>query len=269
MFRLFVIVSLLSFIGCRAQIHHGLEEREANELVSVLVGRGFDAKKVPEKGKKPTWAVEVPDDKATDALRVLTELKLPRAPRTTTRDVAAQGSLVETPGAERLKQLEAQEGDIEQSLETMDGVVSASVELVVPAPPRPGQQAVPSKASVLIRAQAGASERLLAQKGELKGLVAAAVDGLVAEEVVLLVDTVQPLVSAQETTSAQGSLRGLVIALGAGVSLLAVLLIGLTFLYQRERRKLRAAQAHVTQPLPAAPTAPRPTVNPSVQRKVA
>jgi type III secretion protein J len=132
------IAALLLLTACRAQIQHGLDERDANEIVTELHARGFDAQKVPEKGKKPTWAIELDDGKATDALRVLTELKLPRKPRKTTQALVESASLIETPSAERLRQLEAQEGDLEEALETMDGVKSAAVELVVAAPPRPG-----------------------------------------------------------------------------------------------------------------------------------
>ncbi|MBE2254108.1 MAG: flagellar M-ring protein FliF, partial [Myxococcus sp.] len=138
--RLPLLLIGLLFVGCRSQIQHGLEERDANEIVTELTSRGFDAKKVPEKGKKPTWAIELDDAKSTEALRVLTELKLPRKGRKTTQALVETASLIETPQAEKLRALEAQEGDLEESLETMDGVKAAAVELVVPAPPRPGAQ---------------------------------------------------------------------------------------------------------------------------------
>ena len=80
MFPRTLLLSLVVFFaGCRSQIQHGLEERDANEIVTELTTRGFEVKKVPEKGKKPTWAIELDDDKSTDALRVLTELKLANA----------------------------------------------------------------------------------------------------------------------------------------------------------------------------------------------
>src|SRR3954468_6375102 len=93
--RFVALMVALLLAGCRSQIQHGLEERDANEIVSALVSRGFDTRKIPEKGKKPTWAIELDDDHATDGLRVLTELKLPRPPRMTTREVTAQVGLIE------------------------------------------------------------------------------------------------------------------------------------------------------------------------------
>src|SRR4051812_45488699 len=158
-----LLAAVLAFSACATQIQHGLEERDANEIVSALVARGFEVKKVAEKGKKPTWAIELDDAQATEAMRVLNELKLPRPARLKTQSLAQSVGLIDTPAAERLRQLEAQEGDIEESLETMDGVASVSVELVVPPPPRPGQVSVPSKASVLVRAQPVALEKLQMQ----------------------------------------------------------------------------------------------------------
>lgn len=261
--RSFLITAALFFCACSTQIQHGLDERDANEIVSALVARGFEVKKVPEKGKKPTWAIELEDAQATEAMRVLNELKLPRPARLKTQTLAQNVGLIDTPSAERLRQLEAQEGDIEESLETMDGVASVNVELVVPAPPRPGQVAVPSKASVLLRVQPIALEKLQMQRGELKALVAAAVDGLNPDDVVLVIDPVTiPIVPAKEETSS--GMRPLVIVLGLSLSVVAMLVVFLAWRLRSSKRAVAGATPPVQAPLPQ-----RPVINPSIQRKVA
>jgi type III secretion protein J len=266
--RPLAVVLLLVLAGCRSQIQHGLDERDANELVSVLVARGYDAQKVAEKGKKPTWAVEVDDAHATDAMRVLTELKLPRPRALTTKEVVSQTALIETPGAERLRQLEAQEGDLEQALESMDGVTSAAVELVVPPAARPGQPAQASKAAVLIRAVPEAVVRLGEQKAELRALVAASVDGLKSEDVVLVIDAVVSQVPAPVEPPSSG-LRTLVVALGLAVSVLAGLLVALA-LKLRRKTEIAAPATHATSTAPASqPASPKPTINAAVQKKAA
>ena len=273
------IVALLALLaaGCRSQIQHGLDERDANELVTALVSRGFDARKVAEKGKKPTWAIELDDEHATDALRVLSELKLPRPPRMTTREVTSQVGLIETPGAERLRQLEALEGDIEQMLEGMDGVASAGVELVVPSPPRPGQPAVSSKASTLLRVTPASLERLQQQREAIRALVAGSVEGLKADDVVVMIDPVTSQVSLPFVAEPQPD-RLRVVVVGMGV-LLTALASALVVLALRLRRNTALVNAK-TQPagvavLTEAPVARatigsgRPVVNPNVQRRVA
>ena len=261
--RSFLITAALFFCACSTQIQHGLDERDANEIVSALVARGFEVKKVPEKGKKPTWAIELEDAQATEAMRVLNELKLPRPARLKTQTLAQNVGLIDTPSAERLRQLEAQEGDIEESLETMDGVASVNVELVVPAPPRPGQVAVPSKASVLLRVQPIALEKLQMQRGELRALVAAAVDGLNPDDVVLVIDPVTiPIVPAKEETSS--GMRPLVIVLGLSLSVVAMLVVFLSWQLRSSKRAVAGAAPPVHAPPPQ-----RPVINPSIQRKVA
>lgn len=258
---LFAAALLLS--ACSTQIQHGLDERDANEIVSALVARGFEVKKVPEKGKKPTWAIELDDAQATEAMRVLNELKLPRPARLKTQTLAQSVGLIDTPSAERLRQLEAQEGDIEESLETMDGVASVAVELVVPAPPRPGQTAVPSKASVLVRVQPMALEKLQMQRAELRALVAAAVDGLHADDVVLVIDPVIiPSPPMREEPSS--GMRPLVIVLGVALSSVAMLLVFLSWRLRAARRMAAPVAA-----VPSAPAPQRPVINPALQRKVA
>ena len=271
-----ILVALLA-TGCRSQIQHGLEERDANEIVTALVSRGFDARKVSEKGKKPTWAIELDDEHATDALRVLTELKLPRPARTTTREVTSQVGLIETPGAERLRQMEALEGDIEQMLEGMDGVASASVELVVPAPARPGQTAVSSKASALLRVHPPGLERLQQQREAIRALIAGSVEGLKSDDVVVMIDPVTSQVSSPFVPEPPADrLRIVVVVMGV---LLTALASALVVVALRLRRNTALSNAKTEPAAPALATPPqaprvatmagRPIVNPNVQRRVA
>jgi type III secretion protein J len=268
-----VLAALVALLlsACTAQIHHGLEERDANELVSVLVSRGFRAQKVPEKGKKPTWAIEVDEERAADAMAVLIGLALPRPARATTKSLMQSAALIETPGAERLRQLEAQEGDLEEALETLDGVAGASVELVVPAPPRPGAPVAPSRASVLIRVRPEAEERLNQRRGELRALVAGSVEGLGADDVVLVIDPVSlapPLVEER-----RDGLHALVLGLALALTVVAalVVLLGWRLRRARARELLPPPVAAVAQEksVVVAPQLQRPVVSAGVQRKVA
>jgi type III secretion protein J len=249
-------LAALLLTACSTAIQHGLEERDANELVSVLVTRGVHARKAPEKGKKPTWAVEVEEEETTLALQVLTELKLPRPPRSTLRSLVQSPGLIETPAAERLRQLAGQAGDLEQALETLGGVTQASVELVVSSPPRPGQAGTPSKAAVVLRVRPEALEHLTQQRPELRALVAGGVEGLKADDVVLVLDpvTLDPALPARP---AEGS-RPLVLALTAGVSLASVVLVALALVLRRRREAPRTAAPtrsgrEATPPPPARP----------------
>src|SRR5690349_5621029 len=101
------LVAALWLAGCSTQIQHGLDEKQANEMQTALAGRGIQAQKVAEQGKKPTWAIEVDDDRAAEAVRVLTELGLPRARPQGFEEVFGKSSLVPTATEERVKYEEA------------------------------------------------------------------------------------------------------------------------------------------------------------------
>jgi type III secretion protein J len=242
--------------GCSAQIQHGLDERQANELQTVLVERGFDAKKVPEPGKKPTWAVEVPEDKATDAVRVLSELGLPRPRTEGFGDVFGKGSLVPTPTEERALYLQALSGELARTLESAEGVVSARVHLVLPPPARPGTSPALAKASAFVRVRPGAADRVSAARDELKAVLAGAVEGLSPEAVTLVVSEVETSVKAPSgPPAAVTRLRVLVIVLGITVSALAMVM---TYLAVRLRHARATPTAEPVAQGPVKPVAGSP-----------
>lgn len=215
-------------------MQHGLRERDANEAVAALERNGLDAAVIREDARPPTWAVAVTRDSAADARAILAELRLPRAGRATTRDILLPTGLIDTPSAERGRTLEAHEGDLEETLETMDGVIGASVEIAVPLAARPGEMTLPTKAAVLLRIDPNAVERIARAREEVKALVAAATVGLKQDDVVLITDVVTLQRRRERTPEATTAWRAT-----AALAALAVGALGIAALWQR-RRKPRA-----------------------------
>jgi type III secretion protein J len=262
--RYLFLLLLLGVTACRERIQHGLDERQANELQTVLVGRGLDARKVPETGKKPTWAIEVTDEQASNAVRILAELGLPRPVAETGCDVFGGGGLVRTPVEEQVCRVRVLERGIEKTLQTLEGVLLARVHLVMPPPPRPGQVPVLAKASAMLRVEPGHAAELRKSSDGLQALIAGGVEGLAPDAVSLMVDEVQ--LEAQPLphpgTSPLARLRVLLAILGVVVTGLAVALVFVTL-------RMRHYRARAETP-PAAPPVPaRPVVTPSATRKVA
>jgi type III secretion protein J len=251
----------LLLAGCKARIQHGLDERQANELQTVLLERGLAARKVSEEGKKPSWAIEVDDEHAADAVRILAELGLPRPKTDSFNDVFGKGSLVPSATEERALYLQALSGELSRTLESMEGVTFARVHLVLPPAPRPGQPATPAKASAFLRVRPGSSERITQAREELKALVAGSVEGLSPEAVTLVVNEVSTLVSPPPVDpSPLVRLRALAIALAGAVSLLALLMVLLTLRLRHYRRALEKV-------LSAPILSPKPVVSPAATRK--
>lgn len=261
------VAALFMATACSQPIQHGLDERQANEIQSVLVERGLSAEKVAEPGKKPTWAIEVPRDQSTDAVRILSELGLPRPRSEGFSEVFGKGSLVPSPTEERALYLQAISGELSRTLESVDGVVSARVHLVLPPPPRPGIPAAPAKASAFLKVRPGMNDRVSRMKDELRALVAGGVENLDVGQVTLVVSEVSTTVPAHPAPASawRTPLRAAVAGLGATVSLLSLALVWLALRLRRGRT--RAEEPRRPPPQRAA-AAPSPGTAP-VARKVA
>ncbi|CAM3565433.1 flagellar M-ring protein FliF [Corallococcus sp. ZKHCc1 1396] len=265
--RCLLFLLLLGASACRERIQHGLDERQANELQTVLVERGLDARKVPEPGKKPTWAIEVTDAQSSDAVRILAELGLPRLAVESGCDVFGGSGLVRSPLEEQVCRVRAMERELEKTLQTVDGVLMARVHLVVPPPPRPGQAPTPSKASAMLRSAPGSASRVRKSADTLRELIAGGVEGLSPESVSLLVDEVTTRV---EAPSPRGGpvplrLRVLLALLGALVTGLSGALVWTTLRWRHFRTLAERPPAAP----PAPPTPARPVVTPASARKLA
>ncbi|RKH17568.1 flagellar M-ring protein FliF [Corallococcus praedator] len=266
-FRCLFFLLLLGASACRERIQHGLDERQANELQTVLVERGLDARKVPEPGKKPTWAIEVTDAQASDAVRILAELGLPRLAVESGCDVFGGSGLVRSPLEEQVCRVRVMERELEKTLQTVDGVLLARVHLVVPTPPRPGQPPTPSKASAMLRAVPGGASRVRKSADTLRELIAGGVEGLAPESVSLLVDEVTTRVEVPAPRGGPVPLRLRVL-----LALLGVLVTGLSGALVWTTLRWRHFRTLAEKP-PAAPPAPptpaRPVVTPGSARKLA
>ena len=239
-------------------MQHGLDERQANEIQTVLMERGFRARKVVDDGRPPTWAVEVEPADAADAVRVLAELGLPRARPAGIRELLKPG-LVPDPVEQHALLLEAQSGELARTLEAVDGVLSARVHLVRPAPTRSGAPGAPTKAAVYLRARPAAATHLRAMQEELRALVAGSVEGLEPVAVTLVVSEVVSGVPPRATAPVRsGWAPGI---LGAGVVAFGGAAASAVLWMRRRRRRATPAAAPPTslalRPVVQAPLARR------------
>jgi type III secretion protein J len=182
----------LFVVGCSGTpIQHGLDESSANEVITALETAGIAAVKVASEGggsEGQTFTVNVRSgDDVARAMDLMHSRGLPRGRRSGLAEMYGQPSLVPSPTEERARFLEALGNDIERTLESIDGVVSAHVHLVLAendplaADPRPR---VPAQASVLLKVRAGFKIPL--EVVDIQRLVAGSVPGLQAPAVTVL-----------------------------------------------------------------------------------
>ena len=214
----------LALAGCTGEeVLHGLDERQANEVLVALDQGGVEATKAREDGAEERWRVSVPRGDAPRAQRLLAERELPRARAPGFGEVFGKGSMVPTPTEEHALLLHALGGELARSLETVDGVVAARVHVGVrpPDPLRPGDRGAP-RASVLLKCRAAACAAVRALEPGLRAMVAGAVDGLEPAAVALVVTEASAAGVAAPPPARRGLLLG---ALAAALALAAAALL--------------------------------------------
>ena len=169
---------VLALGGCRAEIVHDLDEPQANQILDVLNRRAIGARKSRvTRGSAATYTVSVARGDAPRAWRVLREHNLPRPKTKGVGELFGNVGLVPTATQERALMHQALAGELSRTLQRVDGVRDARVHVVLPEkkPFASGDSKAPEpRASVLLKV--GKHAPLTA--GEVKRLVAGAVDGL-------------------------------------------------------------------------------------------
>jgi type III secretion protein J len=214
--------------ACSTNLLHGLDEGAANETIAALERAGIATEKVADEGSGTAFTVRIARHDAGKALDLLRSLGLPRDRRHGFAEVYGQPSLIPTPSEERARYLEALGGEIERTLETADGVVSARVHLVLeendPLAVEPKPR-IPARAAVLLKVRGGHAPL---PDGDVQKLIAGSVPGLDPAAVAVVVT------SAPETAEAEGAtlaaLGPLRIASGSRPVLIAAIVVGLALL---------------------------------------
>ncbi len=188
---LIVLVGVIFVTGCREAIVHHVDEGQANRIVSVLQQYGIMASKKLDNPEKNTWRVDVPKRDASRAWSILQEFKLPRVAERRFRDIFGQSKLIVTPMEERALFIEALQGEIAHTLESINGVIDARVHLVLPAEDLSGELKSPAKASVMIEYQPVAQGGTPLQLREVQLLVAHSVENLDPDQVAVILKPTQ------------------------------------------------------------------------------
>jgi type III secretion protein J len=219
--------------GCSTSVLHGIDERAANEATAALERAGIGAEKAPDDAiaggaAGTTFTIRVTSGDASRAVDLLHALGLPRQPRRGFAETYGQPSLIPTPSEERARYLNATAGEIEKTLETIDGVVNARVHLALEErdtlslddKPREG-----SRAAVLLKARPGSAP--IAER-DVQKLVAGSVAGLEPEAVgVVVTAAADPQEAGHTPLAPLGPLR---ISAGTRPVLIAVLIGALALL---------------------------------------
>jgi len=227
----------------------GVEEVDANRIVVALDRARVDATKEADPQEEGRFRVLVPRDDVARALVALSAEGLPRPNPVGVLGAVQKGALVPSRAAEHAQVVAGLAGDLERTLEGVDGVLRARVHLNLPEPdPLRDLPSAKATASVLLEHRRGEMRIAVA---DVQRLVAGGIAGLAPQDVtVVLVDRAEepraddaavfshvgPIAVARTSSRAlQGTLVGLLV--------LVAILAGLTLtLYARLSRAQRPSE---------------------------
>ena len=186
-------LALLVLSGCTTELYHGLEERQANEMIVVLERHGIPSQKEVDPREDEKWVVSVPSGVRVDAWEVLSSRGLPRPDVTGFDAFYPRESLVPTADEERILLQYATAQELRETLLTVDSVVDAQVNLVLPEKPRvrlSTDEISPPRASVLVKYRDRDDNGPPVSEADVKAMIAGGVDGLERDRVTVLLTRV-------------------------------------------------------------------------------
>lgn len=200
-------VCLLTACG-KTELYSGLSEKDANEMLALLLRSGISTDKV---ASKDGVTISVDSSRVPDAITLLSAAGLPHKDYANIGDLFKREGMISSPSEERVRYIYGISQELARTISTIDGVLNARVHIVLPGNDPTNQTARPSSAAVLIRYAPDASIDALVPK--IKELVVNSVEGLSYDHVsVVLVkadgEDVADLV-AQERKAAAANSAGL------------------------------------------------------------
>jgi type III secretion protein J len=189
--------SVVLLAGCSQQLFGNLDEKSANLVVAALRSEGISASK--RAATEEFWKVTVPDEEFARATQILNRRNLPPQQFEGLGRVFKKESLVSTPTEERMRSIYAMSQELEHSLSSLDGVLTARVHPVIPPHDPLNPRKVASSASVLIRYRPAA--KIATNEPMIRTLVASGIEGLAEENVRVLMMEAEPMADVIDKVS--------------------------------------------------------------------
>ena len=175
-----LILGCVLFVGACGQetLYSRLDEREANEMLAVLLSNGIDARKV---GLGDSLELTTARRDLPAAIALLSERGYPREEFQSLGDVFKGENFVSSPLEERARLLYALSQELAETVSTIDGVVTARVHLAIPEQRVLSDEIKPSSASIFVKHRPGSP--VAEQAALIKALVVNSIEGLPYENV--------------------------------------------------------------------------------------
>lgn len=174
---LILLFTLLCGCGKTVDLQSGLNNADANEIVTVLNRHGIEVQKHIGKEGVSLTVKETDISRATETMRAA---GLPRRSLSNLGQVFKKEGMISTPLEERVRYIYALSAELEYTLQQFDRVTAARVHVVLPERIAPGEPIQPSSAAVFVKYQPPLDEDVVVPR--VRQLVASSIPGLSGEE---------------------------------------------------------------------------------------
>ena len=144
-----VVLLCLALAGCQVEVYRELSEEQANSMLTVLLKRDIQAKKVAE-GKKG-FSITVEERELVQALEILQDNNLPRGTFTDMGQIFSGQGMISSPAEEQVRLAYAISQELADTFSRIDGVLTARVHVVPAGIAQAGEHQNPPSAAVFMR----------------------------------------------------------------------------------------------------------------------
>ncbi len=216
--------SALLLAGCKTEIYQGLQESEANTMLSVLLRHGIQTEKTSAKNG---YGISIDDRNIVQALEILRQNSLPRDDYKSMGQVFSAQGMISSATEEQARLSFALSQELANTFSRIDGVLTARVHVVLGHTDLGTGKSTPASAAVFLRhTPESQATRLISS---IRELASNSVAGLTQDNVSVMLVPVRETVSVpmpQNMNDADGgkSKQDLILVLAG---LLGVSVIGL------------------------------------------
>lgn len=145
-----VITFSLMLAACKLELYSGLNEKEGNEMLAILLDGEIEAEKLIDKDKMVTLMVET--EEVSQSIKLLKSLGYPKEKYSSIGDIFPKDGLISSPIEERARYTYSMSQELSSTLSMIDGVITARVHVVLPQEQDTlSDVSYPSSASVFIK----------------------------------------------------------------------------------------------------------------------
>lgn len=229
---------IFALVGCqKVELYSNLSEKEGNEILAVLLSHNISATKTRT---KEFVKITVAQDEVATAIETLQRYGFPRDQFTNLGQIFQKQGLISSPLEERVRYTFGLSQMIAETLNQIDGVLSARVLIVLPEESQFSKTSKPSSASVFIKHMPGLNVDDVIPR--IKMIVQNSVDGLNYDNISVVLfparetpRSVTASPTSNKTNASTGSSWPIILSAILG-ALLLLALGGNGYLFWRMRR---------------------------------